>query len=87
MTIKEFTDMITQISIDEGKNGLIDWNRVLAEKGYCPVQAGGFSAVGNWRECHAWCKEQFGREHYTWTGSKFWFETEQDAMLFLLKWS
>lgn len=85
MTLKEFTDMVTKISIEEGKNGLIDWNRVLAEKGYYSIQAGGTKAIANWRECHAWCKEQFG-EHYTWTGSKFWFETEEDAMLFVLKW-
>lgn len=55
-------------------------------------QAGFYSAalgdLGNsdWQEIHQWCRQQFNRDHYTWTGSTFWFETEQAAVLFTLRW-
>lgn len=52
-------------------------------------QAGFYSAtVGNhnWPGVHEWCKQQFGKDHYTWTGSRFWFETKEAAVLFTLRW-
>jgi hypothetical protein len=39
-----------------------------------------------WQEMHNWCKEQFGAEQYTWTGSLFWFQNERDAIVFMLRW-
>jgi hypothetical protein len=36
---------------------------------------------------HHWCEQQFGKDHYAWTGSTFWFETEKDATLFGLRWA
>jgi hypothetical protein len=41
--------------------------------------------VLHWGEIHAWCNEHFGNR-YTWNGNTFWFEKEQDAILFKLKW-
>lgn len=40
-----------------------------------------------WPEVHQWCKEQFGEEHYAWTGSIFWFDNTENALQFALKWS
>jgi hypothetical protein len=48
---------------------------------YIPVE---FSPKN--KECYDWCGEQFGPEHFAWTGSKFWFETESDAIMFALRW-
>jgi hypothetical protein len=39
-----------------------------------------------WPEMHDWCKNQFGAGNYTWTGSLFWFQNSQDAVIFMLKW-
>jgi hypothetical protein len=36
---------------------------------------------------HHWCEQQFGKDHYAWTGSTFWFETKKDATLFGLRWA
>jgi hypothetical protein len=39
-----------------------------------------------WKDVHEWCKQQYGDRHYSWTGFIFWFETEQDSILFTLRW-
>jgi hypothetical protein len=38
------------------------------------------------REIHDWCRDMFNENHYTWTGQTFWFETESDCALFILRW-
>lgn len=40
-----------------------------------------------WYEAHKWCQEYIDKKHYTWTGFAFWFDREQDAILFVLRWS
>lgn len=55
------------------------------EEGWIGVQTGKRPAM-EWTDCHKWCSEQF-QDNYHWTGSTFWFTTEQDAMLFALKWA
>jgi hypothetical protein len=55
--------------------------------------AGYFSAcfapgdIGRWQAAHTWCCEQFGSNHYAWVGNQFWFESEEHAVLFALKWA
>ena len=34
-----------------------------------------------------WCEQQFGKDSYTWTGSRFWFDRTEDAALFALRWA
>jgi len=60
-----------------------DWNKILQENNFysCPLKK-----LDNWPNVHKWCEWQFGSEHYVWTGSTFWFETEQDRLLFMLTW-
>lgn len=56
---------------------------------------------GNWREMEAWCYEAFGEPGEMWptqdfawpecprwmqNNRKFWFRTEADRMMFVLKW-
>lgn len=47
----------------------------------------GFQRHREWTTVHAWCRDHIGEDHYTWTGSRFWFENEQDAVMFLLRWA
>lgn len=58
------------------------WTMRLHDAGYFGVDKGS----GSWRECHEWCREQIGHRHYAWVGNRFWFECEQHAVLFKLKW-
>jgi len=60
---------------------LFDWNGVLEDQGYYSVKLRPKN-----KESWDWCTEKFGAEHYAWTGSKFFFETEQDAIMFTLRW-
>lgn len=60
-----------------------DWNSVLKAGGYHAVQI----RRGEWEEMHQWFKKHIGETHYTWTGSIFWFETEEAALWASLKWS
>lgn len=65
----------------------IDWNIILADRGYVPVPIGVRPRKpGERYAMQVWCDEQLGEEHYAWTGSNFWFETENDAIMFALRW-
>lgn len=56
--------------------GRIGYTSIILEKNY----------HSRWSEIHQWCKEEIGTDHYTWTGSTFWFEYKKDAILFALRW-
>lgn len=55
---------------------------VLKAAGYIPVRMNRY--VGG--ELHDWAEQHLGRENYNWTGSIFWFNNQQDATLFALRW-
>lgn len=78
MTIREFVD-----SHNVWNTNASNWREFLKEQGYYPVAAG----AGSWADIHEWCVDKIGEQHYTWTGEVFWFENEQDALLFTLRWS
>jgi hypothetical protein len=73
--------------INSNKSRSIDWNSSLYQAGYFSIPAGRISVRNHWNEMHQWCKSKFGESHYCWTGSTFWFETKDDAMVFALRWS
>jgi len=58
-----------------------NWNGLFLLNGYISVELSPRD-----KECYEWCKEQFGSDHFAWTGSNFWFETEKDAIMFTLRW-
>lgn len=59
------------------------WNIRFRNAGYYSVEA---TNLSQWTQVHAWCEEQFGKEHYSWSGTTFWFERSDHAMWFALKW-
>jgi hypothetical protein len=64
-----------------GTPGVV-WPELLANAGYISVE----HQQGLWQNVHDWCKEVIGYEHYSWTGSTFWFETKEHALMFKLCW-
>jgi hypothetical protein len=60
------------------------WHNRFREAGYYECKLGNAS---KWTDSHQWCKENIGEQHYAWVGNVFWFETEQDAIAFTLKWT
>jgi hypothetical protein len=60
------------------------WNGRFKDAGYYPVDVS--NSMYNWSSIHAWCEEKFTKNHYAWAGSTFWFESEQDAIMFTLRW-
>lgn len=58
---------------------------LLSQAGYHKAVAGIEGSI-KCPEVYAWCTEQFGERHYVWYGGYFWFETDEDAMLFALRW-
>lgn len=78
MTIREFVD-----SHNLWNTSNVHWREILIKQGYYPVSAD----PRKWGEIHYWCQEQVGENHYTWTGEVFWFETEQAAVMFALRWA
>ena len=87
ISIRAFTDQVIKMSDEKHLFEPVDWNIMLADYGYVPVPIGiPFRKPGERNAMQAWCCEQFGEEHFVWTGSKYWFETESDAIMFALRW-
>jgi len=80
-SIREFTRRIDRV--DTHSQPAL-WHQRFRAAGYYPVKV---SLKQPWVYIHEWCQDQFGEDHYTWTGGTFWFETEQAAVLFSLRWS
>lgn len=76
---------------DTAQSGWASWNRRFQDAGYYHVELKNFE-YNKWHTIHAkicdWCDKQFGSQHYAWAGKTiFWFETEQHAMWFTLRWA
>jgi len=71
----------------KAKEIVANWNIRFAEAGYYRAVPSRASVQHHWHDMHVWCQEQFTPEHYAWAGDTFWFESDQDAMLFILRWS
>lgn len=82
-SIREFLDSV----IFDSTPKIIDWNGLLAEQKYFSVEFSALELNKNYIEIHQWCRDTVGDPHYVWTGSKMWFETEEAALLFSMKWS
>jgi len=81
VSIQDFIRQVQKLR-DSGKLiEPINWNYLFLLYGYIPVDLSPKN-----KECYDWGREQFGPEHFAWTGSKFWFETEKDAIMFTLRW-
>jgi len=63
------------------------WHLRFEDAGYYRMVPSRENTTYHWGEIHQWCEQQFGRDHYAWTGDIFWFENERDAMLFALRWA
>lgn len=53
----------------------------FAEAGFIMIET---NRVRNWEEVHNWLESRT-TQHYTWTGSKFWFSNEDLANAFDLR--
>ena len=81
VSIQDFICQVQELR-DSGKLiEPINWNDLFLLNGYISVDFGPGNKWG-----YSWCCEQFGSEHFAWTGSNFWFETEKDAIMFTLRW-
>ena len=84
-TIKEFAEQRRVRQWDHSTAARVREDYQTA--GYYPVELSGPALMGEWTECHRWCCEHIGEDHYNWTGGTFWFENERDATLFALRWA
>jgi hypothetical protein len=84
MNIREYIDYIKVVDPMVLKPGH-DWRTTL-DKMYPRVSLGRHGRL-RWNEVHVWCQDQFGVEHYAWSGDVFWFDRKEDAVMFALRWS
>lgn len=85
-TIREFANSriaIRQWDHSEAERVRTEYN----EAGYYSVKAGLLGVRDEWQEMHRWCRDCVGEDHYSWTGSTFWFENQRDAIMFALRWA
>jgi hypothetical protein len=89
-SIREFTQQVLEMQDKKQLYEPIDWNHVLKVQGYMgvsvPIKVSKMNE-GERTQMRTWCNLNVGEEHYVWTGSQFWFETESAAVLFALRWS
>lgn len=86
-------DFIISCQEQDKKNVVYDqWNGRFAREGYYKVELTR-DPINNWtrdyiwwRDVHDWCVHQFGLDHYASVGETFWFETEANAIEFILRW-
>lgn len=63
------------------------WKERYTEAGFYSVKMTDYPfAFDWWNDMRNWCDEQFGSEHYECVGFTFWFESEQHAVSFILRW-
>ena len=62
------------------------WHKELLAEGWHPVMGTEHFHL-NWAQCHRECKEIFGEDNYTWTGSVFWFKNKEDILIYKLTFS
>jgi hypothetical protein len=62
----------------------ISWEEKLKEAGYNLVT---FTNFTEFNDAYHWCKQQFGDRNFFWNDCAFWFQTDEDAFLFKLRWS
>jgi hypothetical protein len=86
MTIKEFIDHISKLRYNNELVEPIDWNDIFQSRGYFGVKVPK-NTLDNGNEQWHWCNENFGSDNFTWTGDQYWFEYEEHALWFALRWS
>lgn len=82
MNIEEYVDSILDTTDDPWS---LNWHDMFVAKGYYQVNVNNDThPLPNLLQ---WCDENIGIGHYTWEYTRFWFETEEDAVRFALKFS
>jgi hypothetical protein len=84
MEIKPIVEFVSEYL--KNPHEVMDWNGYLEENGYYCVWIEYKHARLKKKEMLAWANELYGEGHCYWTGSCFWFDREEDAVLFALKW-
>lgn len=62
-----------------------DWTKIFTEKGYVYAD---LLDTKNLYAARLWCQKEFGKDHFFIISNtnRFWFETEQQRLYFILKW-
>lgn len=81
--MKSMAEYINELVLPEGMPSLVDWDKFLEAGGYYSVH---LSKYTHWKDIMQWCNQMVGEDHYTWTGYTMWFEREEDAVMFALRW-
>ena len=81
ISIGEFTAQVQALHDTKEILEPLDWNSILEDAGYYSIKF-----RPKTKQCWDWCAKEFGLGHIAWTGSKFWFESEKDAIMFTLRW-
>ena len=69
---------------DDPNSPFLHWDRRFRDAGY---HSAILSDTTCWDLARKWCQDAFGEQHFAWTGLKtFWFEQEDHAVLFRLRW-
>lgn len=91
-SIKNFVDAWHSYDQKDNKYrhlGSTKWNHRFRDAGYIEVIMTPAWIFSN-KNIEAWCNENVGTEHYAWVGDlaacTYWFENEETALQFSLRW-
>jgi hypothetical protein len=92
MLIRQFVDnyiherqKIDEQKFDIDSTGLVDWHQLIQTGGYYWVEYRVHSAE-EMERIKPWLISRIGKDHYLFVGTGFWFDSEQNQMLFILTW-
>jgi hypothetical protein len=65
----------------------VNWNHRFTSAGYYSADVGSRSTM-EVSAMVAWCREQFPQGGFSWTGPDpvFWFDSKENAVLFIMRW-
>lgn len=67
----------------------LNWNHRFRDAGYIGVAISDSYIFPN-KNIEIWCNENIGEDHYAWVGAPdqftYWFENEETALQFSLRW-
>lgn len=79
LPVTEYMEMLQALTVKETGHPP-RWGEAMKNSGYETVV---FRSLA-WQEAHDWCKKVCGEEHYSWSGSNFFFTRRSDALMFKL---
>ena len=84
--IRQYVDEFVKNHQITDVDSFIDWHQLIGQGGYHWVEYSSSDILENSDKMFRWLHDEIGRDHYLFVGTGFWFDNQQNQMLFILTW-